>query len=276
MGFLLSILSFLAGIFLLVLFFFNLNFPLFDLYLQEIRRRHATFMFIGFIQQLIVSVFFQILPMFYVTRKYPEYIQILLNSGYFILSIFFIDTNFSILIFLVLNIIFIVYSLWLILKRQRKIFDISLLFFYYGLISLFLGSFEFILFFFNIKFWTISLFFYILFIISIITGMLYKIIPFLCWFHLYSLRNKLVFNNINNRQKDIFSISFYMSDFIIRSVYKLQFAIFITIFFVFVWFIFTVGDIKLLILLFILFFLCFLIQILYAIFTYIKIYNKIV
>ncbi len=115
----------------------------------------------------------------------------------------------------------------------------------------------------------ISLFFYILFIISIITGMLYKIIPFLCWFHLYSLRNQLVFHNITNKQKDIFSISFYMSDFIIRSVYKIQFAIFISIFLVFIWFLITMVDIKMLILLFIL-------QILYAIFTYIKIYNKII
>jgi len=155
---------------------------------------HSVWAIYGFSGILIIAVSFQVLPMFYVAPKFKQFCKKRVVN---LISI-------GLVIWLISNLYFEEYSLyaklwiatffwafattvWLKLnKRKRPISDVTVWYWRAASIFLTLGSFL----------WIFDEFFkheYIVmvgiligggFILSIMIGMLYKIVPFLVWFHL--------------------------------------------------------------------------------------------
>ena len=155
---------------------------------------HSVWAVFGFAGILIIGVAFQVLPMFYVAPRFKQFckkrVVLLISTG--------------LLIWMVLNIFAEQYALYAKLwiatffwafattvwikfnKRKRPISDVTVWYWRAASIFLTLGSFL----------WIFDEFFkhqYIVmvgiligggFILSIMLGMLYKIVPFLVWFHL--------------------------------------------------------------------------------------------
>lgn len=274
-GFLYSILSFLLGILLIFTYFLILlNFLEVNINLNKITLYHSLFMFIGFIFQLIASMFFQILPLFYVTKPYPKKIALFINFFYFfgILLYIVLEISFSIkiyytkILFSIGNLIFIYSTLQILLKRERKIQDITIYFFYLGMICLILSNFLLLL---EIPF-LYPFVFFCLFVVAIISGMHYKIIPFLCWFHLQSLKNQIKIKNPKFLMK---TIAITMQDFTFKKIEKLHLFVYVVILVV-VW-IPYMFSLYLEIFLSFLFFSITWFQILYAIIKYTCYYKKI-
>jgi len=274
-GFLLSLISLLIGLILILFYFINLSVNLIDLDLIYIRRLHAIVMFVGFIQQLIVTVSFQVIPMFYVSEPYPKYIKYLLNYGYMALSliIIFFSHRILLVLYLILNLIYIFFTSKVMLKRTRKLIDTTILFFSLGILLLFLFSLALIFEDFTENHLNKLILIFVGFILSFIYGMLYKIIPFLCWFHLQSTKNRILFDSLSkNKNHRIFSLQFYMSDFSKKNLEYLQLVLFIIII------LFLFFDIleKFNLFLLLIYFINSLYIILFALYKYKKILNKII
>ena len=274
-GFLLSLISLLIGLILILFYFINLSVNLIDLDLIYIRRLHAIVMFVGFIQQLIVTVSFQVIPMFYVSEPYPKYIKYLLNYGYMALSliIIFFSHRILLVLYLILNLIYIFFTSKVMLKRTRKLIDTTILFFSLGILLLFLFSLALIFEDFTENHLSKLILIFVGFILSFIYGMLYKIIPFLCWFHLQSTKNRILFDSLSkNKNHRIFSLQFYMSDFSKKNLEYLQLVLFIIII------LFLFFDIleKFNLFLLLIYFINSLYIILFALYKYKKILNKII
>ncbi len=150
---------------------------------------HALFAGFGWIGLLIVGVSFQVIPMFYVTPELPEQKRKLLAYG---LSAFvflsaaatFINQKAMLILFVTLLFGYLFYALFTLkqlAKRKRAIKEPTILFWQIGLISLF--PMPLLLFFAPEAFVILGIFG---FGMSIVFGMLYKIIPFLSWFHISS------------------------------------------------------------------------------------------
>jgi hypothetical protein len=141
---------------------------------------HYTSLLFGWIGLLISSVSFQVVEMFFVAESYPKHFSEnypLLVSLSIFLSI--IGNFFS----LPLLFLFFAYSFLTIkrlIARKRKIKDYTLYFWYLGQISLIISLVFFAL---RETLFLPFLFFYAVFFTSIIMGMMYRIIPFLVWFH---------------------------------------------------------------------------------------------
>jgi len=155
---------------------------------------HSVWAIFGFSGLLIIGVSFQVLPMFYVAPKFKQFCKKRV--------VYLISTG--LLIWLIANSYYEEYALyaklWIALffwafatavwvkfnKRKRPISDVTVWYWRAASIFLTLGSFL----------WIFDEFFkheYIVmvgiligggFILSIMIGMLYKIVPFLVWFHL--------------------------------------------------------------------------------------------
>ena len=187
-----ALFSVLMGFFLL----FSYIEPEMALYRNIVANTHSVWAIFGFAGVLIVGVTFQVLPMFYVAPKFKDFYQKRV--------VLFI--SFSLILWMITSLFFQTYSvaakLWIVIffasfaivflqkikNRKRKISDITLLYYKASTIFLALGS----------LFWIIDEFYLsehivvvsILiggFILSIMIGMLYKIVPFLIWFHLNAM-----------------------------------------------------------------------------------------
>ena len=274
-GFLLSIASFIISLILILFYFINLFINLIDLDLFHIIRIYAFVMFVGFIQQLIVTVSFQVIPMFYVSKPYPKYIKYFLNYGYsvLILIIIFFQHRILLVLYVILNLIYIFFTSKVILERTRKIIDTTILFFGLGILLLLIFSLALIFEHFTENHLGKLILIFVGFILSFIYGMLYKIIPFLCWFHLQSTKNRIMFDFLSkNKNHRISSIQFYMSDFSKKNLEYLQLFLFITLM-ILILFLnkFTKFNIFLLLIYFINSFY----QILFALYKYKKLLNAI-
>lgn len=176
---------------------------------------HAMWGLLGWIGLLVVSVSWQVVPMFQITASYPRALVRLLAPVLFVLfllrmvavllpSIFSELNQTPPLIMLLLDlgisallILFAVNTLWLQYCRKRKIRDTHTHYWRIGCISLilvvscwWLGQG------FNepsiaeqLKLWSVVLFI-TGFVMSIMTGMLYKIVSFLVWFHLQAVNTQ--------------------------------------------------------------------------------------
>ncbi len=150
---------------------------------------HALFAGFGWIGLLIVGVSFQVIPMFYVTPELPEQKRKLLAyalSAFVFLSAAatFINQKAMLILFVTLLFGYLFYGLLTLkqlAKRKRAIKEPTILFWQIGLISLF--PMPLLLFFAPEAFVILGIFG---FGMSIVFGMLYKIIPFLSWFHISS------------------------------------------------------------------------------------------
>ena len=154
---------------------------------------HSVWAVFGFAVILIIGVTFQVLPMFYVAPKFKAFckkrVVWLISIGliiWLILSAYFEEYTLFGKLWIAMFVWAFATTVWLKLsKRRRPISDVTVWYWRSASIFLTLGSFL----------WIFDEYFkheYIVmvailiggFILSIIIGMLYKIVPFLVWFHL--------------------------------------------------------------------------------------------
>lgn len=153
---------------------------------------HIIFGAIGFAMILIMGVSFQIIPMFYVALDFPKVIQDKAPIIVFLLLCFFVlFLLFSIDLFLLKTLLVIVlfsfalFGIKSLNNRKRPIFDVTLWYWKLSFLSLIVSLFI----------WLsdavqsnyiLMIIFSLGFLLSLLQGMVYKIIPFLSWFHLTS------------------------------------------------------------------------------------------
>ena len=182
---------------------------------------HSVWAVFGFAVILIIGVAFQVLPMFYVAPKFKKFckkrVVMLISVGLIIwlfLSAFFEEYTLFGKLWIAMFVWAFATTVWIKLsKRRRPISDVTVWYWRSASIFLTLGSFL----------WIFDEYFkhqYIVmvailiggFILSIIIGMLYKIVPFLVWFHLNAM-GYMTIPTIN--------------EMINKNVAKLQFVLFI-------------------------------------------------
>ena len=164
-----------------------------------VKSLHVTLALSGGIGGLIVGVGFHVIPMFYLSSPFPEKRAVwILNAGLFSLAAFsvllLISAGSAMLFTAMLpgvaaSIIFAVTVWQMLLKRKRKVVDATLRFWQIGLLAFPLS----LLCLAAQLFWpdeqlhfAFGLLFLMGFATTITNGMLYKIVPFLIWFHRFS------------------------------------------------------------------------------------------
>lgn len=154
---------------------------------------HSVWAVFGFAVILIIGVAFQVLPMFYVAPKFKAFckkrVVWLISIGLVIwmfLSAFYEEYTLAGKLWIAVFVWAFATTVWLKLSRRRRpISDVTVWYWRSASVFLTLGSFL----------WIFDEYFkheYIVmvailiggFILSIVIGMLYKIVPFLVWFHL--------------------------------------------------------------------------------------------
>ncbi|TCV83262.1 hypothetical protein [Sulfurirhabdus autotrophica] len=179
-----------------------------DVSILKLTSLHATWGLLGWLGLLVISVAYQVVPMFQLTPVYPKQVSRWLAWAMFILVIFWSGSIFqqneitwvstALLSCLAGGLtVFAVTTIYLQQKRRRRIPDVTLQFWRFGLASLLV----------SITLWAagrfmpsiqtsavypvlLGILFIMGFAASIITGMLYKIVPYLVWFHLHAQRNR--------------------------------------------------------------------------------------
>lgn len=171
------------GLILLVLFAFNvqINNPIF------LTKLHLTWGLIGWTLLLVVGIAYQVVPMFQITPIYPNYFSRSFTPFLFgILICWTIEIPLDVILaFLAIS--FAIMTLKIQHKRLRKLPDITLNFWRFGMIGLIASA----LFYLTGFIWDFpqrdilqGVLFIGGFVLPVIQGMLYKIIPFLIWLHL--------------------------------------------------------------------------------------------
>ena len=153
---------------------------------------HILFASFGFALLIIMGVSFQVIPMFYVALDFPKFIQnktpLILFVLLFVSAVFFyFDMNFLILklAFVGLIISFALYGLKSLNNRRRPVFDATLWYWKLSLSSLIIAMIIWLFDLFESNYILVIIFAFG-FLYSLLQGMVYKIIPFLSWFHLSS------------------------------------------------------------------------------------------
>jgi len=163
---------------------------------------HLTWGLLGWVGILVVGVAYQVVPMFQLTSPYPATLTRWLSVLLFVLLLGFGLASHSPALRLLLGVLlaagftaFALTTLRLQSQRRRKLPDVTLNFWRGGMISLLLA----------IALWLaaqiipamgdtqsysllLGMLMIVGFAMSVINGMLYKIVPFLVWFHLQSRR----------------------------------------------------------------------------------------
>ena len=183
-----GLITFILG---LILAFFHISSSMPDNYYSFVNS-HILFALFGFTLLLIMGVSFQVIPMFYVSKDFPKFVQnklpLIVFSLLFITAFFFFfEINILILklIFAGMFLSFSYFGLNSLNNRRRPVFDVTL---WYWKLSLFMLSFSMVLWLFDIfeSNFILAIIFGFGFVYSLLQGMVYKIIPFLAWFHLSS------------------------------------------------------------------------------------------
>jgi len=152
---------------------------------------HSVYAVFGFAFLLIVGVSFQILPMFYVAPDFSRYMQQWYMPVFLVLllvwggvNLFPLDAELYVKIALVAMVLLYLYEFYRkLITRKRKINDATIRYFQTGIVSLFFGLFLWI-WDYNAHTIMVASILIGIFLFSIMQGMLYKIVPFLVWFHL--------------------------------------------------------------------------------------------
>ncbi len=169
--------------------------------LRELTNIHIVWAALGWVVIMIVAISYQVIPMFQVTQEYPErfkryfsgflYFNLILLSGFIYagLSVTIITAVISGLI-----VSFSVISIKLLYQRKKRLMDVSVYFWFTGLTALILSvliyQYKNI---FSIELDVLMAFvFFAGFVMSVINGMIFKIVPFLVWLH---LNKKLAFTD---------------------------------------------------------------------------------
>ena len=159
---------------------------------------HIAFMLFGWIFLLINAVSYKIIPMFFVAKEFPTYIK----NGVYItvlaallffgvlreLELFTLANGVALLlVFVVIS--FALLSIQTLRSRKRKRKDISITLWYFSMTNITIAAILFALsLFYSFAYLDIAIGFFMLFggVYALINAMLYKIVPFLTWFHLSS------------------------------------------------------------------------------------------
>ncbi|MBW6487885.1 hypothetical protein [Sulfurimonas sp.] len=207
---------------------------------------HSVWAIFGFAGILIIGVAFHILPMFYVAPRFKKFckqnVVWIISAGLFLWLIFNLYfEEYSIASKVWVALFFWAFATTVYIKlnaRRRPVSDVTVWYWKSSAIFMTLGSFA----------WVINDLYdakYIVvvsiligggFIFSIMSGMLYKIIPFLVWFHLNSkgymsipTMNQMIDKRLSKLQFILFIVSIigFMISFFIPSLLALFAVIFI-------------------------------------------------
>jgi len=186
---------------------------------------HSVWAIFGFAGILLIGVAFQVLPMFYVAPAFKNFclskVAKIISTGlvlWLFLNLFLVEYSYIAKICIALFFWAFATTAWLKLnQRKRKVSDITIWYWRVAALSLSVGAF----------FWVgdeyfhseytvlVGLFFGLGFLMSIMMGMLYKIIPFLVWFHLNGAgymsiptMNEMIDKRLSKLQFLLFMISF--------------------------------------------------------------------
>ncbi len=163
---------------------------------QALLNAHILFSLMGWVGMLIIGVSFQVVPMFYVAESYPEFYKKHAVKVIFIsmlgLAFGLINDNYQLyLLFKIfISLVFIDYGVTTVsrlITRKRKISDTTIHYWYLAMSMLIVALLLSLAneYFNNYLLNTVAAIIFIYgFAMSIITGMLYKVVPFLTWFHL--------------------------------------------------------------------------------------------
>ncbi len=154
---------------------------------------HYNYIFFGFLYILIMSISIQVVPMFWVASAYKKYEQSLLILLTTTLLVFYpinLFMNFGLdivyKILLTLSIFYFVYlTIQKLQNRKRKLKDITVYFYITSMLFLAIGSAYWVaMSFFTLPTNLLGILLGLGFVVSLMNGMMYKIVPFLTWFHL--------------------------------------------------------------------------------------------
>lgn len=165
-----------------------------SLFHTTIRETHYSFALVGWIGTLIIAVAFQVVEMFYVTTAYSDWCKRnvfrIIPAALFLKTVWlFWDIPYPWIFDLLLAALlmgFLTTTLKRLRERKRRVSDVSIWFWSLGmgLLLIALVSYTLSLLSDTPLFLQIALMAYALFAVSIILGMIGKIVPFLVWFHL--------------------------------------------------------------------------------------------
>ncbi len=150
-------------------------------YYASIKQTHYSFALFGWVALLIVAISFQVIEMFFVTPPYPSWIQeyfIMIVAGLLLFS----SLPFVPLIIAILFIIYAVVTIHRLSKRKRPTSDATVWFWRLGMgmlivsMAIMSSGVE--------SLQTLNYVTFVFFALSIVFAMVYKIVPFLVWFHL--------------------------------------------------------------------------------------------
>ncbi len=155
---------------------------------------HIAFMLFGWVFLLIVSVSYKIIPMFFVAKEFPMFVQkrlypvqlaLLLLFAYAQLQEKTLLLSVTQLLLCTSVILFALLSILILQKRKRARKDVSIELWYFAMGNAILAALLYAGANVNLSF---AIGFFALFgaVYALINAMLYKIIPFLTWFHLSS------------------------------------------------------------------------------------------
>ncbi|MCU7846362.1 MAG: hypothetical protein KZQ93_21210 [Candidatus Thiodiazotropha sp. (ex Monitilora ramsayi)] len=156
---------------------------------------HLSWGVLGWVGIVLFATVFQLIPIFYVTKEIPTHIRHIAFAVIFSLLILYSLSHViasrlfenSLVLIVMLFLLLGITVLYAIHRRKRKILDITLLFVLTGLVFLVLAAIV----------WVVGDYDLIVGVLllggvclTIPIGIIYKVIPFLCWFHLQSLQVK--------------------------------------------------------------------------------------
>ncbi|MCK5110127.1 MAG: hypothetical protein KAQ94_01310 [Arcobacteraceae bacterium] len=175
---------------------------------------HILFAGFGFAVILVMGVAFQVVPMFYVAPDFPKNIQekfprVILGMSVLagIFLIFQLDWQLIKIIIATFVSIFAYYGLNSLNNRRRPVFDVTLWYWKFSFYSLIFSQ---VLFLFFDNMVILSLVFIFGFLYSLLQGMIYKIIPFLAWFHLSSRGHFSIPNLREYIKEDMIKLQFFI------------------------------------------------------------------
>lgn len=191
---------------------------------EAIRTAHYSLALAGWIGALVIAVAFQVVEMFYVTTAYGNWykrnvfrtiaLSLILKTLWLFLALPYIWVFDLFLAAVLLG--FGVTTVVRLRNRKRRVSDISIEFWYAGMGLLFASLLSHIVYLYTASalYETTALLSFALFSLSIILGMMVKIVPFLVWFHLSSqgyLQTPIMSNIIPAKQNKRLFVLFGIS-----------------------------------------------------------------
>ncbi len=187
--------------------------------ISAITNIHLVLGLLGWVAILVIAVAYQVVPMFQLTPEYPNwmtktltwglFIGLISWSGFYLLKpVLVVGFNLGEIILVLLSIAYVLFAFFTLRlqnQRKRQTKDITLNFWQLAMLSIVFAAIVWISRYFYQGFDGLQAFSFLLgvvilfgFAFSVVNGMLYKIVPFLTWFH---LQHKKVALGLGNKIK---------------------------------------------------------------------------